>query len=122
MSRVRKSNTKPELIVRQAVRSLGIGYRLNRRDLPGTPDLAFIGRRKAIFVHGCFWHQHGCRLTGKVPATRVDYWAPKLRRNVERDAEATARLGALGFMILTIWECEVRDANLLDRLGSFLNA
>lgn len=70
MAQIRKSATKPELLVRQAVRSLGIGYRLNRRELPGTPDLTFIGRRKVIFVHGCFWHQHGCHLTGKVPSTR----------------------------------------------------
>ncbi len=122
MSQVRKSDTKPELIVRQAVRSLGVGYRLNRRDLPGTPDLAFIGRRKAILVHGCFWHQHGCRLTGRAPATRIEYWAPKLQRNVERDAMAAQRLAALGYSILTIWECEVRASDLLERIRTFLDA
>ena len=122
MSRVRGSATRPELIVRQAVRSLGIGYRLNRRDLPGTPDLAFIGRKRAIFVHGCFWHQHGCALTGKAPRTRVEYWGPKLRRNVERDAKAARRLDALGYSVLTIWECEVGDGGLTERLRAFLQA
>lgn len=122
MSSIRSSATQPELIVRQAVRSLGIGYRVNRRDLPGSPDLAFIGRRKAIFVHGCFWHQHGCALTGKTPRKRVDYWAPKLRRNVERDIEAAKRLEALGYRVLTIWECEVRSLDLRARLKVFLDA
>jgi DNA mismatch endonuclease (patch repair protein) len=122
MARVRGSATRPELIVRQAVRSLGVGYRLNRRDLPGTPDLAFIGRRKAIFVHGCFWHQHGCALTGKAPRKRVEYWAPKLRRNVERDAEQEQRLERLGYSVLTIWECEVGSAGLANRLRAFLHA
>lgn len=119
---MRGSATRPELIVRQAVRSLGVGYRLNRRDLPGTPDLAFIGRRKAIFVHGCFWHQHGCALTGKAPRKRVEYWAPKLRRNVERDAEQEQRLERLGYSVLTIWECEVGSAGLANRLRAFLHA
>lgn len=91
MSRVRQPNTKPESIVMKAVRSLGIGFRLNRRDLPGTPDLAFIGRRKAIYVHRCFWHQQGCRLTGKVPVTWVDYLAEAstehgARRGGDREA------------------------------------
>ncbi|WP_348642903.1 very short patch repair endonuclease [Mesorhizobium sp. B2-8-9] len=119
MSRILSSATRPELIVRQAVRSLGIGYRLNRRDLPGSPDLVFIGRRKAIFVHGCFWHQHGCALMGRAPRKRVEYWQPKLRRNVERDAEAVQRLEALGYTVLTIWECKVRNADLTMRLRAF---
>lgn len=119
---MRGSGTRPELIVRQAVRSLAVGYRLNRRDLPGTPDLAFIGRKRAVFVHGCFWHQHGCALTGKAPRKRVEYWGPKLRRNVERDAEATQRLEALGYSVLTIWECEVTNAGLTERLRAFLEA
>ena len=121
MSQIRESATKPELIVRHCVRSLGIRYQLNRRDLPGTPDLAFIGRKMVIFVHGCFWPQHGCPLTGKAPATRVDYWAPKLRRNVERDAEVAQRLAGLGYSIRTIWECEVRAPDLVDQLRSFLD-
>ena len=108
--------------MRHAVRSLGIGYRLNRRDLPGSPDLAFIGRRKVIFVHGCFWHQHGCALTGKAPRKRVDYWAPKLARNVERDAQVMKRLKALDYAVLTIWECEVRNPDLPGRLSAFLGA
>ena len=122
MARIAKSETRPEMLVRHAVRSLGVGYRLNRRDLPGTPDLAFIGRRKAIFVHGCFWHQHGCSLTGKAPRTRHDYWGPKLRRNVERDAEVEFQLKALGYQVLTIWECEVGGTSLAGHVRSFLDA
>lgn len=122
MSRVRGSATRPELIVRQAVRSLGVGYRLNCRDLPGTPCLAFIGRRRAIFVHGCFWHPHGYALTGKAPRKRAEYWAPKLKRSVERDAEAARRLEALGYSVPTIWECEVRCIELTKRLQAFLDA
>ena len=99
---------------------MGIGYRLNRRELPGTPDLAFIGRGKVIFVHGCFWHQHGCQLTGKVPSTRSEYWAPKLQRNVERDAAATERLKKMGYGVLIVWECEVGDARMTERIGTFL--
>ncbi len=121
MSQTRKMATKPELIVRHATRSLGVGYRLNRRDLPGTPNLAFIGRKKVIFVHGCFWHQRGCPLTGKAPATRVDYWAPKLRPNVERDAEVAQRLTGLGYSIQTNWECEVRAPDLIDQVRSVLD-
>lgn len=121
MGRIRKMSTRPELLVRQAVRALGIGYRLNRRDLPGTPDLAFIGRRKAIFVHGCFWHQHGCGLTGRTPRTRAEYWEPKLRRNVERDREAIVRIEALGYSVLVIWECEVKQADLPERVRAFLS-
>jgi DNA mismatch endonuclease, patch repair protein len=120
MARIRGTATRPELLVRQAVRALGVGYRLNRRDLPGTPDLAFIGRRKAIFVHGCFWHQHGCALTGKVPQKRASYWGPKLKRNVDRDQEAQRRLAVLGYSVLTVWECEINSPNLPARLVTFL--
>lgn len=120
MARIRGRATRPELRVREAVRALGIGYRLNRRDLPGSPDLAFIGRRKAIFVHGCFWHQHGCSLTGQMPQKRTEYWAPKLKRNVERDVDAQRRLEALGYSVLTVWECEVAHPDLSKRIASFL--
>lgn len=122
MSRIRKKNTKPELRVRRLAHSLGYRFRLHRRDLPGTPDLIFPARRKAIFVHGCFWHRHDCRLGGRPPATRPEYWLPKLTRNVERDKAAQIELQRLAWDVLVIWECEVRnEAALRNRLTSFLD-
>jgi len=122
MSRVTKKNTKPELVVRRLAHRLGYRFRLHRRDLPGTPDLVFPSRRKVIFVHGCFWHRHGCRLSGRVPQIRVDYWRPKLDRNVQRDHEAQAALADQGWHVLTVWECEVRDnVALAHRLRAFLD-
>lgn len=122
MARIRKKDTKPELVVRRLVHRLGYRFRLYRRDLPGTPDLVFASRRSAIFVHGCFWHRHGCNLAGRVPLARPEYWGPKLDRNVERDRASEAALRALGWRVLTIWECEVRDlATLALRVRAFLD-
>ena len=115
MSRIRKVDTRPELVVRKAVRRLGFGYRLHRRDLPGSPDIVFAGRQKIIFVHGCFWHQHDCPL-GKKPRSRLHYWLPKLERNVGRDIANRARLQADGWNILVVWECETRDEEQLARV------
>jgi DNA mismatch endonuclease (patch repair protein) len=120
MARVRKKDSKPELMVRSLAHRLGYRFRLHRADLPGTPDLTFPRLRKAIFVHGCFWHRHGCPLAGKVPGKRQDYWLPKLRRNVERDADDQRRLIALGWEVLTIWECETRERDLSAKLTRFL--
>lgn len=122
MRRIRKTDTGPEMIVRRLAHGLGYRFRLHRRDLPGTPDLVFPGRRKVIFVHGCFWHQHHCRLGSKQPATNRDYWLPKLKRNVERDAIAVAKLRKAGWQILVIWECEVREREVLgDMIRVFLD-
>ena len=121
MRAIRSKDTKPEMIVRRAVYALGLRYRLHRRDLPGRPDLAFIGRRKAIFVHGCFWHQHqGCR-EASTPKSNAGYWDPKLTRNVERDARNLQSLRGAGWQVLVIWECDVSDsALLLAGLSAFL--
>ena len=121
MRRIRKADTKPELFVRRLAHSLGYRYRIHRKDLPGTPDLVFPGRKKVIFVHGCFWHQHeGYRLQSQ-PRSRHDYWVPKLKRNVERDAQNLAALAELGWEMLVIWECETKDRlALAARLASFL--
>lgn len=108
MRRIRKTNTKPEMIVRRLAHRLGYRYRLHRRDLPGTPDLVFPRLRKVILVHGCFWHQHDCTLGNKQPSVNPDYWLPKLARNVERDNLAHARLQEMGWNVLVIWECETR--------------
>jgi DNA mismatch endonuclease, patch repair protein len=106
MARVRSKDTAPELLVRRALWQAGFRYRLHRRDLPGSPDLVLSKRRIAIFVHGCFWHQHdGCRRSRR-PASRADYWGPKLDRNVARDAAAKLALEADGWNVMVVWECE----------------
>lgn len=123
MARVRKKDSKPELAVRSLAHRLGYRFRLHRSDLPGTPDLTFPRLRKVVFVHGCFWHRHDCALAGEVPTKRQEYWLPKLRRNVERDADTQRRLKVLGWKVLTIWECETRDrGSLLTKLEEFLTA
>lgn len=124
MARVRKSGSKPEVLVRSLAHRLGYRFRNNRRDLPGTPDVVFPGRRKIIFVHGCFWHRHeGCALAGAAPRTRAEYWHPKLARNVERDRANEAALHAAGWRTLTIWECETRDRPAVEsKITGFLGA
>ena len=123
MRRIKSKGTKPELAVRQIVHGLGYRYRLHRNDLPGKPDLVFGSRRKAIFVHGCFWHKHehpAC-LDGRAPRSNEGYWLPKLARTKERDAASLAALDAAGWEVLVIWECEVRNTEALKaRLRGFL--
>ncbi len=121
MSRIGSRNTAPELKVRSLLHTLGYRYRLHRKDLPGTPDIVFPGRQKAIFVHGCYWHGHGCKI-GKLPKTRLDYWKPKIERNRQRDAEKKAALESEGWKVLEVWQCETRNpeslkAGLIDFLG-----
>jgi DNA mismatch endonuclease (patch repair protein) len=103
----KSKNTKPEIVIRKMLHAMGYRFRLHRRDLPGTPDIVFPSRKAAIQVHGCFWHQHeGCR-HGRVPSTRQDYWVPKLSRNVQRDSQVCQRLGALGWRLMIVWECDI---------------
>jgi DNA mismatch endonuclease (patch repair protein) len=122
MSKIRSTHTKPELIVRRLLHAAGYRYRLHRKDLAGKPDLVFAGRRKVIFVHGCFWHQHDAAscLDGRRPKSNTSYWEPKLTRNVDRDKTAVAQLEAEGWAVLTVWECETRDVGLAGRLRDFL--
>lgn len=123
MGLVRSKDTKPELVVRRLVHSLGYRYRLHRKDLPGTPDLVFAKRRKAIFVHGCFWHRHddaACKLA-RLPKSRLDFWLPKLQKNKERDLMKENQLISLGWDVLTVWECQVKDlAFLEEKIKRFL--
>jgi DNA mismatch endonuclease, patch repair protein len=115
MSRIRKIDTKPELAVRRVVFAMGYRYRIHDSTLAGTPDLLFRKARKIIFVHGCFWHCHrGCSL-GKQPKSRLDYWLPKLRRNVERDRRNERLLRKSGWKVLIVWECETKDLAALAR-------
>ncbi len=121
MARIRSQNTKPEKIVRQLVTSLGLRYRLQRRDLPGKPDLVFGPRRTALFVHGCFWHQHPHCPAGRLPTANRVFWEIKLTRNRARDAASNAALRRLGWRVLTIWECETKKPDqLLKRLAKLL--
>ena len=125
MQAVKSKNTWPELAVRRLAHRMGYRYRLHRKDLPGKPDLVFPIRRKAIFVHGCFWHQHAdpaCKMVSR-PQSNLDYWLSKLERNVARDAVHQARLVELGWNVLVIWECEVKAGDgLAERIQSFLNS
>ena len=108
MSRIRGKDTKPEMLVRRLVHGMGYRYRLHARDLPGRPDLVFRPRRKAIFVHGCFWHRHeGCS-RNTMPATRQDFWRRKLNGNAQRDRRNEAALREAGWRVLVIWECEAK--------------
>lgn len=122
MARIKSKDTRPELAVRRLVFAMGFRYRLHRRDLPGTPDLVFVSRKKVIFVNGCFWHSHaGCRLA-TTPKSRLEYWLPKLTRNVERDRQSSDALQALGWSVLVVWECQIKKKDMLkDVLKEFLN-
>lgn len=123
MARIRGRNTQPELVVRKIAHSLGYRFRLHRRDLPGTPDLVFPGRRSVVFVHGCFWHAHpGCKLAAR-PKTRPEFWQAKLEGNRRRDEAAIRELRRFGWRVLVVWECQLRKADrLVQRLASFLGA
>lgn len=114
MAAVRSKNTQPEMLVRRLVHSMGYRYRLHRNNLPGTPDLVFSARRKVIFVHGCFWHQHGCK-SSHLPKSNIDYWAPKLERNKGRDAEHLELLHKTNWQCLILWECELKQTDQLQR-------
>lgn len=120
MRRVRSKDTEPEFRVRRLVHGMGYRYRLHRRDLPGTPDLTFPGRRKVIFVHGCFWHQHDCPRGGR-PASKEAFWNKKLDGNLRRDRRNIAALEQAGWTVLIIWECETKDPErLAHRIRGFL--
>ena len=122
MSRIRGKGTKVEFLVRRLVHALGYRYRLHRKDLPGCPDLVFPGRRKVVFVHGCFWHRHeGCKLA-RMPKSKVDFWEKKLEANRQRDLRDQEALSRLGWDILVLWECELKDRDrLLATLVEFLD-
>ena len=121
MAAVRGRDTKPEMIVRRLLFSLGYRFRLHRKDLPGRPDVVFAGRRKAIFVHGCFWHRHAGCSKATTPKTRADFWNTKFDQNVERDRRAERALADMGWSSLVVWECETRTPEpLASKLRAFL--
>ncbi len=122
MGRVRGKGTAPEMMVRRFVFSLGYRYRLHDARLPGKPDLVFAGRKKIIFVHGCFWHRHeGCALA-RIPKSKTQFWLQKLTANKERDIRNLTALRELGWCVLVVWECELSDDQALrQRITKFLD-
>lgn len=110
MRAVKSKNTSPELHVRRLVYSFGYRYRLHRKDLPGTPDLVLAKQKKVIFVHGCFWHGHGCKRGARKPKTNFAYWSAKINRNKERDEQHVQKLKELGWNVLIVWECELMNS------------
>ncbi len=121
MRRVKSKDTRPEKTVRRLLTALGVRYRLHRKDLPGSPDIAMPGRKLALFIHGCFWHGHDCARGSRVPKQNRDYWTAKVGRNRARDIVSRDKLEALGWRVETIWECEMKDeAALSDRLRALL--
>ena len=121
MRKVPGKNSSAEMVVRRLLTRMGVGYRLHRKDLPGSPDVAMAGRRVALFVHGCFWHGHDCRRGARAPKANAAYWTAKIARNRARDTAAVAALEARGWRPVTVWECELKDEAALEaRLASIL--
>ena len=123
MSRIRSKGMAPEVILRRLVYGMGFRYRLHQSGLPGKPDLVFPGRKKIIFVHGCFWHQHAKCIDGHLPKTNLEYWIPKLERNIQRDIKVVNELTEMGWDVLVVWECELSNCDCLTiKLKEFLSA
>ena len=120
MSAIKGKNSLPEMVVRKALFAMGHRFRVHRRDLPGTPDIAMPGRKIAIFVHGCFWHAHqGCKYA-KTPSTRTEFWTTKLQGNVERDRRTADKLAEMGWRVLNVWECSTRNPEAVAGLSEAL--
>ncbi len=120
MRAVKSKNTTPERKVRALLRPLAPGYRLHRTDIPGKPDIAWVGRKRALFVHGCFWHGHDCARGARAPKTNADYWHAKIARNRARDASNMTTLAQQDWRALIVWECELKDeAALREKLAAF---
>lgn len=124
MSHIKSKNTKPEITVRKIIYSLGYRYRLHRKDLPGKPDLAFIKKKKVIFINGCFWHGHsGCKKSA-LPDTNYEFWNDKIKNNVNRDTLNYQRLEDMDWKYLVIWQCEIKNdklENIKSKIIHFLN-
>ena len=121
MSAIRSKNSVPERLVRSVAHAAGYRFRLHRADLPGNPDLVFPKSRSVIFVHGCYWHGHGCKRGGTGAKSNTAYWGPKIDKTKARDEANRRKLEDEGWRVLTLWECELGDHEiLLARLHSFL--
>ena len=120
MSRIRSKDTKPELLVRSLLHRRGYRFRLHRKDLPGKPDIVLPKYKTVIFVHGCFWHRHkGCKRC-TTPSTNKDYWLAKFERNVKKDRQNKAQLKKLGWNVVMIWECEIKNGRWIDKIDKVL--
>lgn len=122
MKSVPQRGSTPEIRLRKALHRRGFRYRVNDKRLPGSPDIVFPKYHAVIFVHGCFWHRHGCKYT-TTPSTRKEFWAAKFKANVERDKRNEEKLRELGWRVLVIWECEIKklfDNGLIERVERFL--
>jgi DNA mismatch endonuclease, patch repair protein len=115
MRAVKSRDTGPELAVRAMLRTIAPGYRLHRAELPGKPDIVYIGRKLAIFVHGCFWHGHPCARGARMPKANADYWQAKIARNRARDEKTLAAYAGMGWRTLVIYECELKDEETLRK-------
>src|ERR1700761_9447391 len=117
MRAVRNRNTAPEIMARKAAHRLSLRFRLHRSDLPGSPDFVLPKYAVAVFVHGCFWHGHGCRRS-KLPQTNADFWKQKVEKNTARDRKARVELKKLGWRVVTLWQCQIRDVETATKLIS----
>ena len=123
MSRIRAKDTKPEIAVRKIIHKLGFRYSLHKKNLPGCPDIVLSRHQKIIFVNGCWWHRHDCRLGRRTPKSRSEYWLPKLRKNKERQKINLQKLRRDGWKVLTVWECQTKNlSKLTHKLETFLNS
>jgi DNA mismatch endonuclease, patch repair protein len=123
MRRVRSRDTQPELRLRGLVWALGYRYRKNIKGVVGNPDLAFVGRKRAIFLHGCFWHRHNCAAGSRTPKSRVEFWTAKFESNVCRDAKVKNKLRGAGWKSLVVWECQLKNSERVERrVRKFLDA
>jgi DNA mismatch endonuclease (patch repair protein) len=121
MRAVKSRDTTPERLVRDLLRGFSPHYRLHRKDIVGHPDIAYVGRKRAIFVHGCFWHGHDCKRGARTPKANAEYWSAKIDRNRARDSATQEKLAASGWRALIVWECELKDKGALEKkLRAFL--
>jgi DNA mismatch endonuclease, patch repair protein len=123
MSHISGKNTKPEILIRRITHSLGYGFRLHKKELPGKPDLVFSKLKKVIFVNGCFWHGHTKCSRSKLPSTNIKFWKEKIERNKKNDKLVKIKLKGLGWDYLVIWQCQIKKSNiekLSNKISSFL--
>lgn len=116
MAKISSKNTKPEIIVRKILHSKGYRFRLHRKDLPGKPDIVLPKYKRIIFVNGCFWHRHNCKLGNHLPKTNIEYWETKLKNNSMRDKLNIEKLTSLGWKVLIIWECSVKNTDEINKI------
>jgi len=123
MRSVKPYDTKPELELRRLIWGLGYRYRKNRNDIIGKPDIAFIGKKRAIFLHGCFWHRHNCHSGQRMPKSKIDFWSKKFEKTIKRDKFVKHKLHKQGWRELVIWECELKNPKRVERrVRKFLDA